>query len=183
MEGVSDSWEYPNEPNSHTIRDLLPSRSLADALVSAYFDHVHIYLPLFHRSMFQFHLESTYSRRSEQLKDYSDMGWLICLCLVFSFGCQQLQGHDPEQSRKLRMKYLDFVKTYFRYLMMTTSIVNVQALVLLNVHHHTVGQKSSSWLLIGLAARMVGFLPQLGRLYSRTVYRQLRWVCTEMLQT
>ncbi|KAF1934122.1 uncharacterized protein M421DRAFT_276 [Didymella exigua CBS 183.55] len=82
------------------------------------------------------------------------MGWLICLCLVFSFGCQQLQEHDPEQSRKLGLKYLGFVKSCFRYLLMTTSIVNVQALVLLNIHHHAVGQKSSSWLLIGLAARM-----------------------------
>ena len=158
MESTNDSWEHPNEPNLDTIGDLLPSRSLADALVSAYFDHVHVYLPLFHTSMFQFRLEATYSRRSEALKDCSDMGWLICLCLVFSFGCQQLQEHDPEQSHKLRIKYLSFVKTYFRYLMTTTSTVNVQALVLLNVHHHTVGQKSSSWLLIGLAARMVGFL-------------------------
>lgn len=156
MEGTNDTWQHPNEPNPHTIGDLLPSRSLADALIAAYFDHVHIYLPLFHRSMFQFQLEATYSRRSESLKDCPDMGWLICLCLVFSFGCQQLQEHDPEQAHKLRMKYLSFVKTYFRHLLMTTSIVNVQALVLLNVHHHTVGQKSSSWLLIGLAARMVG---------------------------
>ncbi|KAF2632508.1 hypothetical protein BU25DRAFT_444606 [Macroventuria anomochaeta] len=154
MEGTNGLWEYPNEPNQDTIGDLLPSRSLADALVSAYFDHVHVYLPLFHRSMFQFRLEATYSRRSESLKDCKDMGWLICLCLVFSFGCQHLQEHDPEQSHKLRIKYLSFVKSYFRYLLMTTSIVNVQALVLLNVHHHNIGQKSSSWLLVGLAARM-----------------------------
>ncbi|UPX13866.1 uncharacterized protein EKO05_0004363 [Ascochyta rabiei] len=154
MEGTNDSWEHPNEPNVDTIGDLLPSRSLADALISAYFDHFHVYLPLFHRSMFQFRLEATYSRRSELLKDCSDTGWLICLCLVFSFGCQQLQDHDPKQAHKLRLKYLSFVKTYFRCLLMATSILNVQALVLLNVHHHTIGQKSSSWLLIGMAARM-----------------------------
>lgn len=156
MEETGDTWEHPNEPNPDTIGDLLPSRSLADALIAAYFDRVHVYLPLFHRSMFQFRLEATYSRRSESLKGCSDIGWLICLCLVFSFGCQQLHNHDPEQAHKLRMKYLSFAKTYFRHLLVTTSIINVQALVLLNVHHHTVGQKSSSWLLIGLAARMVG---------------------------
>lgn len=156
MEATNDSWEHSSEPNLDTIGDLLPSRSLADALVSAYFDQIHIYLPLFHRSMFQFRLEATYSRRSESLRDCTDIGWLICLSLVFSFGCQQLQEHDPEQSHKLRIKYLSFAKSYFRHLLTTTSIANVQALVLLNVHHHTVGQKSSSWLLIGLAARMVG---------------------------
>jgi proline utilization trans-activator len=181
MESTNDSWEHPDEPNMDTIGDLLPSRSLADALVSAYFDHVHVYLPLFHRSMFQFRLEATYSRRSEPLKNNSDMGWVICLCLVFSFGCQQLQEHDPEQSHKLRMKYLSFVKSYFRYLLTTTSIVNVQALVLLNIHHHTVGQKSSSWLLIGLAARMVGFLSQGFKIVLTTLYRQLQWACIEML--
>lgn len=158
METTRESWEHPGGPTQATIGDLLPSRSLADALVSAYFDYIHIYLPLFHRGMFQFRLEATYSKRSESLKDSTDICWLICLCLVFSFGCQQLQEHDPERSHKLRLKYLGFVRVYFRRLLMTTSIVNVQALVLLNVHHHTIGQKSSSWLLIGLAARMVGLI-------------------------
>lgn len=183
MESTNDSWEHPSEPEMDTIGDLLPSRSLADALVSAYFDHVHVYLPLFHRSMFQFRLEATYSRRSEALKSSSDMGWLICLCLVFSFGCQQLQEHDPEQSHKLRMKYLSLVKPYFRHLLMTTSIVNVQALVLLNVHHHTIGQKSSSWLLIGLAARMVGLAASYFKVTLTNVDRQLQWACIEMLPT
>lgn len=155
MEATINPLDNPNGPVPETIGDLLPSRSLADALVSAYFDHIHIYLPLFHRSMFQYRLEAAYLKRSDSIKDSTDICWLICLCLVFSFGCQQLQEHDPERSHKLRMKYLGFVKVYFRHLLMTTSVVNVQALVLLNVHHHTIGQKSSSWLLIGLAARMV----------------------------
>lgn len=156
MEETGDQWEHRDgSPNLDTIGDLLPSRSLGDALVEAYFDHIHVYLPLFHRSMFQFRLESTYTRKTERLKGCEDIGWLVALALVFSFGCQQLQEHDPEQAYKLRFKYLSFAKTYFRYLLTTTCLVNVQALVLLNIHHHTMGQKSSSWLLIGLAARMV----------------------------
>ncbi|KAH6620308.1 fungal-specific transcription factor domain-containing protein [Boeremia exigua] len=182
MEMTDDVQKTLSEPTVDTIGDLLPSRSLADALVSAYFDHVHIYLPLFHRSMFQFHLEATYSKRSELIKDSTEICWLVCLCLVFSFGCQQLQEHDPERSQELRVKYLNFVKSYFRHLLITTSIVNVQALVLLNVHHHTIGQVSSSWLLIGLATRMaitmglhrdatnVGFDP-----IERNTRRQVWW--------
>ncbi|KAL6712678.1 hypothetical protein ACN47E_000555 [Coniothyrium glycines] len=155
MEETGGQWEHRSGAKSiASIGDLLPSRSLADALVSAYFDHIHIYLPLFHRSMFQFRLEATYSRKTELLSDIPDIGWLISLALVFAFGCQQLQEHDPEQANKLRLKYLSFAKTYFRHLLTTTSLSNIQALVLLNIHHHTVGQKSSSWLLIGLAARM-----------------------------
>jgi proline utilization trans-activator len=139
----------------NTIADLLPSRSLADACVQAYFDHVHIFLPLFHRSIFQFQMEATYSRHSELLAGCKDMGWLICLALVFAFGCEQLHEHDPDQAHALRSKYLDFAKTYFRKLLTTTSLLNVQALMLLNLHHHSLGQKSTSWLLIGLSARMV----------------------------
>ncbi|KAF2856861.1 hypothetical protein T440DRAFT_512854 [Plenodomus tracheiphilus IPT5] len=155
MEETSNQWEpVEGSPNPSIIGDLLPSRSLADALVAAYFDHIHIHLPLFHKSMFQFRLEATYSRKTERLKDCADIGWLVALALVFSFGCQQLQEHDPVQAHKLRLKYLGFAKSYFRQLTMTTSLINVQALVLLNLHHHTLGQKSSSWLLIGLAARM-----------------------------
>lgn len=155
----SDFWENRSGARStSTIGDLLPSRSLADALVSAYFDNIHVHLPLFHRSMFQFKLEATYSRKTELLRDISDMGWLVALALVFAFGCQQLQEHDPEQAYKLRRKYLGFAKTYFRQLLTTTSLVNIQALFLLNIHHHTIGQKSSAWLLTGLAARMVSLL-------------------------
>lgn len=161
MEGTDDQWEN-TEGRAHpgTIADLLPSRPLSDALVSAYFDHVHVHLPVFNRSMFLLKLEATYSRQAELLKECADIGWLICLAMVFSFGCQQLHEHDPDQAHILRLKYLSFVKTYFRRLLVTTSLANVQALVLLNVHHHIVGQKSSSWLLIGLGARMVSaYLP------------------------
>ncbi|KAJ4374037.1 hypothetical protein N0V83_002776 [Neocucurbitaria cava] len=155
VEETDDRWEHSAGPlSTTTIGHLLPSRSLAEALVSAYFDHVHIYLPIFHRSMFQLQLEAMYTRKTEPLKDCVDIGWLVAMALVFAFGCQQLHEHDPEQAHKLRLKYIGVAKTYFRQLLTTTCLANVQALVLLNLHHHVVGQKSSSWLLIGLAARM-----------------------------
>lgn len=160
MEETDDRWEHSAGPlSTDTIGRLLPSRSLADALVSAYFDQVHIYLPIFHRSMFQLQLEAMYSRKTEPLKDCTDIGWLVALALVFAFGCEQLHEHDPEQAHRLRRKYLGFAKEYFRHLLTTTCLANVQALVLLNLHHHVIGQKSSSWLIIGLAARMVGGYP------------------------
>jgi proline utilization trans-activator len=155
VERIHQRERFDGDNGSNTIEDLLPSRSLADACVQAYFDHVHIFLPLFHRSMFQYQMEATYSRQSELLGECKDMGWLICLALVFAFGCEQLHEHDPDQAQALRSKYLDFTKTYFRKLLTTNSIANVQALMLLNLHHHSLGQKSTSWLLIGLGARMV----------------------------
>ncbi|KAL5117691.1 separin protein [Pleosporales sp. CAS-2024a] len=141
-------------PALETFADVLPSRSLADALVSAYFDHVHKFTPLFHRSIFQYQLEATFARQSEPLVHIKDTGWLICLAMVFAFGCEQLHQHDPEQARILRLKYLGVAKAHFRRLLTTTSLANIQALLLLNLHYHTLGQKSTSWLLVGLAARM-----------------------------
>jgi proline utilization trans-activator len=149
--GADGPWE---RADSSPIADLLPSRSLADALVSAYFDHVHMFLPLFHRSIFQYQMEATYSRQSEILGQCKDIGWLVCLALVFAFGCEQLHEHDPGQAHTLRLKYLDFAKAYFRKLLTTTSLANVQALMLLNLHHDNLGQKSTSWLLVGVGARM-----------------------------
>jgi proline utilization trans-activator len=159
---------FDGDNGSNTIADFLPSRSLADACVQAYFDYVHIFLPLFHRSFFQYQMEATYSRQSELLGECRDMGWLICLALVFAFGCEQLHEHDPDQAQTLRSKYLDFAKTYFRKLLTTNSIANVQALMLLNLHHHSLGQKSTSWLLIGLGARMVSTQPSLYKRLTNT---------------
>ncbi|KAH7406004.1 fungal-specific transcription factor domain-containing protein [Phaeosphaeria sp. MPI-PUGE-AT-0046c] len=150
MDGNSP-WEQAEKPS---IADLLPSRSLADALTSAYFDHVHLFLPLFDRSIFQYKMIATYSRHAELIRECKDIGWLVCLAMVFAFGCEQLHEHDPDQAQLLRLKYLDFAKIYIRKLLTTTSLFNVQALMLLNMHHHTLGQKSTAWLLVGLAARM-----------------------------
>ena len=144
--------------NGETIGDFLPEKHIADALIAAYFDHVHIYMPLFNRSVFQGRLEETYSLQKQPLEESKQPGWLVILALVFAFGCQQIGGLDAEQTHELRLKYLVFAKGYFRQLLTTTCLDNVQALVLHNLHHHNIGQKSSSWLLIGLAARMVRYI-------------------------
>ncbi|KAF7564862.1 separin [Pyrenophora tritici-repentis] len=155
VESSSDQ-SLPRDPGpiAETIGDFLPEKHIADALTAAYFDHVHTYMPLFNRSVFQNRLEETYSRHLQPLEDSKQPGWLVILALVFAFGCQQVRALDAEQTHELRLKYLVFAKGYFRQLLTTTCLDNVQALVLHNLHHHNIGQKSSSWLLIGLAARM-----------------------------
>jgi proline utilization trans-activator len=159
MEGAEHEWKQPGGHLRETIGSFLPSKPFARALVSAYFEHIHIYFPTFHQVIFESRLEEMYHRDKELVKDYSDTGWLVCLALVFSFGCEKLPGHDPEGTQRLRWKYLAFSKAHFRHLLTTTCLVNVQALLLLNTHHHIAGQMSSSWLVIGLAARMVSHIP------------------------
>lgn len=155
MEDTVTQWEdAESHVGSNTIGNFLPPRTLSDALVSAYFERIHIYFPLFHRGIFESKLESSYARSVESVNQYDDIGWLVCLALVFSFGCEQLHEQDPDEAHKLQVKYLTFTKTYFRELVATTGLTNIQALVLLSMHHHSIGQKSSCWLLTGLAARM-----------------------------
>lgn len=179
MDGNS-LWEHADKSS---IADLLPSRALADALTSAYFDHVHMFLPLFDRSIFQYKMVATYSRHAELLRECKDIGWLVCLAMVFAFGCEQLHEHDPDQAQSLRLKYLDFAKIYFRKLLTTTSLFNVQALMLLNLHHHTLGQKSTAWLLVGLAARMVGSEVPQHVVVLTFLYSLSRWACIVTART
>jgi proline utilization trans-activator len=182
MEETEREWKQPGNYLKETIGSFLPSKALARALVSAYFKHIHIYFPMFHQVIFESRLEEMYLRERDLVKDYSDTGWLVCLALVFSFGCEKLPGNDPEGTQRLRWKYLAFSKAHFRHLLTTTCLVNVQALLLLNTHHHIAGQMSSSWLVIGLAARMVSHVPVYYHI-AADIHRQLLWVCIETFQT
>ncbi|KAI0622667.1 separin [Pyrenophora tritici-repentis] len=129
VESSSDQ-SLPRDPGpiAETIGDFLPEKHIADALTAAYFDHVHTYMPLFNRSVFQNRLEETYSRHLQPLEDSKQPGWLVILALVFAFGCQQVRALDAEQTHELRLKYLVFAKGYFRQLLTTTCLDNVQAL-------------------------------------------------------
>ncbi|KAH7127095.1 fungal-specific transcription factor domain-containing protein [Dendryphion nanum] len=137
-----------------TIADFLPSRSVADALVAAFFDQVHPHMPIFQKSMFEFRYEGTWRRRDTSIQENEETAWLCCLALVFAFGAQALSKFDLEESQVLQEKYLDFVDSYFRYIVSTTSLANIQALMLLQLYDHNVGKRNSAWLLVGTAARM-----------------------------
>lgn len=147
--------EKPRALKAETVADFLPPKSVADALVAAYFDSVHNLMPLFHRSMFQFRYEQSWTRNRDVPKDNEEIGWLCCLALVIVFGAQALEDHDPERARKLQKQYLGFVRGKFRECSNTTSLVNVQALMLLQFFDHNGGKRSSSFVLIGTIARMV----------------------------
>ncbi|KAF2709524.1 hypothetical protein K504DRAFT_533879 [Pleomassaria siparia CBS 279.74] len=137
-----------------TIADFLPSRSVADALASAFFEHVHLLFPVFDRSQFQCKYETTFARNHELIRENEETGWLCCLALVFSFGAHALEKHDPDQARVFQKKYLGFVHDLFQPLSSTTAVTNIQALVLLQLYDQNAEKRDSSWILIGTAARM-----------------------------
>ncbi|KAF2654581.1 hypothetical protein K491DRAFT_693763 [Lophiostoma macrostomum CBS 122681] len=137
-----------------TVADFLPPKSVADSLVTAYFDRLHILMPLFHRSMFQFRFEQSWGRNRALQREKEETGWLCCLALVIVFGAQALENHDPDRAKQLQKRYLGFVRSKFRELSTTTSLVNIQALMLLQFYDHNAGKRSNAFVLIGTIARM-----------------------------
>ncbi|KIW04654.1 uncharacterized protein PV09_04398 [Verruconis gallopava] len=129
----------------------LPDKQTADTLKQAFFDHVHPNYPLFHQTMFQLRYEAMW--KSETPPDESDPGWICVLSLIFVFGSQEL---DPfgSQATAIQKRYLRIARCYVDHLVSTTSLQNIQALMLLQLYYHNVGERNASWMLLGCASRM-----------------------------
>jgi proline utilization trans-activator len=138
---------------NRTIEEFLPARNIADALVRAFFDRVHSNYPLFHRSMFQLRYEALWKRKSEQLRELNP-GWVCCLAAIFLFGAQVLERHDRDQSLLIQKRYLNLARSYFSRMIASTSLLNVQALMLLQLYEHQAGERNAAWMLLGCASRM-----------------------------
>ena len=135
------------------IGTLLPARDVADALVEAYFDRVHPNYMIFHRGAFQLRYESIWIDHKTPIDEFEPA--LICsIFMMFVFGAQALEHQDEEKSVQLQRRYLDLVQSRTYELLHTTSLLNVQALLLLQLHQHNASERNTSWMLLGGASRM-----------------------------
>ena len=135
------------------IGTFLPARELADALVEAYFDCVHPNYMIFHRGAFQPRYESIWIDHKTPIEEFEPA--LICsIFMMFVFGAQALEHQDEEKSAQLQRRYLDLVQSRTYELLHTTSLLNVQALLLLQLHQHNASERNTSWMLLGGASRM-----------------------------
>jgi len=142
-----------NAAINERISDFLPPRSMADALVDAFFDRVHLNYPVFHRSIFQLRYEAVWDRKSVLVRDL-DPGWVACLAMIFVFGAQALERHDLQQAAVIQARYTNKVHHSLSRILSTTSILNVQALLLLQLYEHNAGERNAAWMLLGAASRM-----------------------------
>lgn len=144
-------------PHSITRRtiDIMPSRQLADKLVRAFFDRVHLNFNLFHRGSFQVRYESIWSSRSEAGLGDLEPGWLCVLCMVFVLGAQSLERDGLPEATAIQSRYLAIViREGMQRLVLTATLSNVQALALLSLYQHNAGERNTAWMLIGHAAHM-----------------------------
>lgn len=144
-------------PRSITRRaiDIMPSRQLADKLVLAFFDRVHLNFNLFHRGSFQVRYESIWSSRSEAGLEDLEPGWLCLLCMVFVLGAQALERDGLREATVIQSRYLAIViREGMQRLVLTATQSNVQALALLSLYQHNAGERNTAWMLMGHAAHM-----------------------------
>ena len=140
-------------PSRRWLRALVPSRGVSDRLVQAFFDRLHPNYVLFHRGTFHTRYDSIWQRSPVYRYD-REPGWLCSLFMVFVFGAQLLEHDGLEDAVGLQRKFLRHVRERFHHLALTANLPNVQALLLLQLYEHNAGERNTSWILLGQAARM-----------------------------
>lgn len=135
------------------LLSLLPAREVADAFVEAYFDRVHPNYLLFHRDTFQMRYEAMWSHPGVLLRDV-EPGWVSVIFMMLVFGAQALEDRDKAQSIQIQRHYLDLVQGRMHQLLNATTLVNVQAILLLQLYQHNCTERNSAFMLLGCASRM-----------------------------
>jgi proline utilization trans-activator len=142
---------------SGELRDLLPPRRLADRLVDAFFDRVHLNFHLFDRSTFRVQYESLWStgRISGPGSTVPESGWTCVLYMVFVLGAQSLERDNLQEASAIQRQYLTIVvREGLQRVVLTATLANVHALALLGLYQHNAGERNTAWMLVGHASRM-----------------------------
>ncbi|TVY73323.1 putative transcriptional regulatory protein [Lachnellula suecica] len=136
-----------------TVLSLLPTRDITDAFVAAYFNNVHPNYLLFHRPTFETRYELMWHQPHTLMRDI-EPGWICCIFMILVFGAQTLENENTLQSKQIQHHYLDLVQSRMHQLISATTLVNVQALLLLQLYQHNCTERNSAFMLLGCASRM-----------------------------
>lgn len=125
-------------------------RGLADDLIEAYFDRVHPNLPILHRGTVQLLYENSLN---VALEPATEPGKVCTLYMVYTMGAQALEPR-LETARAIQQQYLSVViREGLGRLVLTSALINVQALLLLALYQHNAGERNTAYLLVGQAIR------------------------------
>lgn len=124
-------------------------RALSTKLINAYFDRIHHNFPILHRGAFQVRHEQTFGRSQAR----TDPGWMCTLCMVYTLGAQAIESELPG-SRRLQEQYLSFIiPEGLGRISLSSTLSNIQALLLLALYQHNSGERNTAWTLTGHAVR------------------------------
>ena len=149
---AAQAQESPSELKvASPVSLILPrtlDRNTTDQLVAAYFDRVHINFPVLHRAAFQMQYQRTYGQTMRQ-----EPGWTCTLAMVYTLGAQALEP-VLATSHQIQQDYLSIVvREGLGRLLLTSTLSNVQSLLLLALYQHNAGERNTAWILIGQAVR------------------------------
>lgn len=136
-----------------TVLSLLPTREVTDAFVAAFFEHVHPNYLLFHRPTFAAKYDQMWEQPHTLMRDV-EPGWICCIFMMLVFGAQALENENTPQSKQIQHHYLDLVQSRMHQLISATTLINVQALLLLQLYQHNCTERNSAFMLLGCASRM-----------------------------
>lgn len=146
-------------PHNQSWTVFLPSRDVADRLVKAFFARVHPNMPIFHRGAFFTKYETLWSAaaltpRSLDNVPIPDRGWLCSLFLCFVHGAHSLERDGLADASGIQERYLAIIVRHgLQRMIMTPTLQNVQALMLLSLYQHNSGERNTAWMVLGHAAR------------------------------
>ncbi|TVY32331.1 putative transcriptional regulatory protein [Lachnellula occidentalis] len=136
-----------------TTLSFLLAKEDTDTFVEAFFDHVHPNYLLFHQPTFRSQYELMWNQPHTLMRD-TEPGWICCLFMMLVFGAQALEDENTFQSKQIQHHYLDLVQSRMHQLISATTLINVQALLLLQLYQHHCTERNSAFMLLGCASRM-----------------------------
>jgi proline utilization trans-activator len=151
--GSVDTTALNSRLKKITVLSLLPNKEVTDTFISAYFEHVHPNYLLFHRPTFQSRYEAMWLQPHILMRDV-EPGWICTIFMMLVFGAQALEDRDTRQSAQIQRHYLDLVQARMHQLISATTLINVQALLLLQLYQHNCTERNSAFMLLGCASRM-----------------------------
>lgn len=158
--GCSLDMHRPKEAASARLvklLEILPSKEETEDLIELFFVHVHVNIPLFHRSSFQAVLDRMRSPDTGAV----DAGWAVCFRLVLAFSCEWrlfslTQGDNIGSTRlaSLRKRLVSDSLAEIPQLMLSATLQSVAALALFSVYLSFANERNAAWILSGCAIRM-----------------------------
>jgi proline utilization trans-activator len=151
--GSIDSTALSSRLQKTAVLSLLPGKEVTDTFIESYFEHVHPNYLLFHRPTFQLRYETMWSQPHILMRDI-EAGWICTIFMMIVFGAQALEDRDKKQAAQIQRHYLDLVQDRMHKLISATTLINVQALLLVQLYQHNCTERNSAFMLLGCASRM-----------------------------
>lgn len=162
-----------------------PSRALADQLVDAYFQRVHIFYPFLHEGSFRTEYEQVWTQGAHRsVKDGSIADAI--LHLVFAYGCEFVDAAPDQDIFDKAAPYIAYARNLILSQVFSTADLSlVQALLLLSHYLQGTLQLNECWSFVGLMVRSAISIglhrPVRGDLEMHATEREMRkrvwWGC------